>query len=69
MASEDLFPQELTEEQDLELEQAMETEPVDSEHTDEPPEELEAEDTEKDSPTENGTENTDDKPGWLEVLI
>ncbi|KAH8321668.1 hypothetical protein KR074_011395 [Drosophila pseudoananassae] len=62
MASEDLFPQELTEEQDLELEQAMETEPVDSEQTEEPPEELEAEETEKEFPSENGTDSTTDKP-------
>ncbi|KAH8275548.1 hypothetical protein KR026_010206 [Drosophila bipectinata] len=62
MASEDLFPQELTEEQDHELEQAMETEPVDSEQTEEPPEELEAEETEKESPSENGTDSTTEKP-------
>ncbi|KAH8350179.1 hypothetical protein KR067_004253 [Drosophila pandora] len=62
MASEDLFPQELSEEQDLELEQAMETEPVDSEPTEEPPEELDAEETEKDPPSENGNENTVEKP-------
>ncbi|KAH8291283.1 hypothetical protein KR054_010353 [Drosophila jambulina] len=60
MASEDLFEHEFSEEQDLELEQVMETEAVDLGETEEPTEVLE--ESEEDPAKEAATEKTADKP-------
>lgn len=67
MASEDLFQHEFSEEQDLELEQVMETEAVDAGETEEPTEVLE--ETEENVPQEDATEKVFDKPGELWFLL
>ncbi|KAH8401511.1 hypothetical protein KR009_006018 [Drosophila setifemur] len=62
MASEDLFPPEFSEEQDLELEQAMVMETEEAGETEEPAENVEETENEENPPEENGTEKVADKP-------
>jgi len=63
MASEDLFENEFSEEQDLELQQAMETEAEEAGEAKETPEVIE--ETPENPPAESATESVADKPRKL----